>query len=355
MELASLLVFAVGAAMVLFSFGSAIREFMIPGSDGRLLARVVVRATQWAFFAAARVPRSEAGRTAVLGFFAPVSLLLIYATLLLFNFVGFALMFHALGPRTAAEAVVVSGSAISTIGFARVADVPSALLSTAEALLTTSMVALLIGYLPTITSAYLERERAIAALEAQIGPIDSGVGLLEEYARAAELDRLDELWQEWTRWFGTLGRSRGSLAGTLFLRAPGSGRSWPSAAGTVLDAAALASSIVAAADTRQADRCLRAGDAALRDIASALALRHAKIGADAAPAAITRAQFDAACDRLAAAGTPLIADRDAAWAAFRHARAGYETALQAVGRLTREPTAAWAERGEEARRRGAEP
>ena len=70
------------------------------------------------------------------------------------------------------------------------------------------LVALLIGYLPTIFAAVQQREQGIAALAAHVGLPLSGEAILIRYAGSPGLAHLDELWTDWRRWFAALGESQ---------------------------------------------------------------------------------------------------------------------------------------------------
>ena len=69
------------------------------------------------------------------------------------------------------------------------------------------------------------------------------------------------------------------------------------------------------------------------------------------PISIDRTEFDAAYDRLAAAGLPLKPDRDQCWRDFAGWRVNYDTVLLDLARLTMAPYAPWSSdrsmRGEE--------
>ena len=54
-----------------------------------------------------------------------------------------------------------------------------------------------------------------------------------------------------------------------------------------------------------------------------------------------RDEFDAVCDRLAAEGVPLKADREQAWLDFAGWRVNYDTVLLALCSITMAPPAAW--------------
>jgi hypothetical protein len=59
------------------------------------------------------------------------------------------------------------------------------------------------------------------------------------------------------------------------------------------------------------------------------------------PISISRSEFDAVYDRLAAKGVPLKPDRDQAWLDFAGWRVNYDPVLLALADLTMAPPAPW--------------
>src|SRR5207253_1677806 len=112
-------------------------------------------------------------------------------------------------------------------------------------------------------------------------------------------------------------------------------------AGAVLDAAALTSAMVDLPRDTQADLCIRAGYLALRRIADFFSIRHNPSPAPSDPIAVSREEFDTACEQLARAGVPLKLDRDRAWRDFVGWRVNYDTVLLALAALTMAPYAPW--------------
>jgi hypothetical protein len=154
---------------------------------------------------------------------------------------------------------------------------------------------------------------------------------------------MGEQWASWEAWFADLDESHTSLAPLVFFRSPQPGRSWLTAAGAVLDTAAL---MLAAVDVpyqeMQAQLCLRAGYLALRRIADLFDIPYnPDPNFPTEPVSIFRDEFDRAWDELAAAGVPLKADRDRAWQDFAGWRVNYDAPLLALAALTMAPYAPW--------------
>lgn len=136
--------------------------------------------------------------------------------------------------------------------------------------------------------------------------------------------------------------SHTTLPALVFFRSPRSGQSWVLAAGVVMDAAALQQSAVDEPYQPYPSLAIRAGTTALRHIADFFELPYnpnPQFPGD--PIHVSREQFDAACDRLAAQGVPIKVDRDLAWRNFAGWRVNYDSVLQALSRMTMAPDVPW--------------
>jgi hypothetical protein len=126
-----------------------------------------------------------------------------------------------------------------------------------------------------------------------------------------------------------------------FFRSQQPSQSWVTASGAVLDAAALQLSTVDVERDVDAQLMIRAGYIALRRICAFFDLPFPEDPKPDDPISVSRSEYDEACARLAAAGLPLRADRDAAWRDFAGWRVNYDVPLTALAALTMAPYAAW--------------
>jgi len=110
----------------------------------------------------------------------------------------------------------------------------------------------------------------------------------------------------------------------------------------VLDASALYLSCLDLPTEPRAALCVRAGYLALRRIADFFSIPYNKdphYPGD--PISVTRTEFEAALDQLAASGAPVKADRNQAWLDFAGWRVNYDLVLVSLARLTMAPEAPW--------------
>ena len=342
MDILRLLVFLLGLAIVARAVFSAIQTFVLPRSANDRLSRFVFGATLSVFRLLLRKTRTYQQRDRIMAFFAPIGLLTLIPTYLILIFLGFAGMYWALGNVGSIEqALKVSGSSIVTLGYAAPDDLADGLLMFAEAAIGLILVAVLIAYLPMMYTAFQRREQAVTLLEVRAGSPPSAVELILRYHRIHGLDQLHTLWVQWEQWFADIEESHTSLAALVFFRSPQPNHSWVTAAGAILDAAALLRSTVAVPHDAQADLCIRAGYLALHRIADFFKFHYNAHPAPDDPISLSRAEFDAAYDELAHSGVPLLPDRDQAWRDFAGWRVNYDAVLLALAAITMAPYAPW--------------
>jgi len=342
-----------GIVIIIVSTGVAIRTFMVPTGAPPLINRVLFRFTQALFDAVIRPIRSDVRRQNVLSLFAPVSLLVVLSVLLGLIGFGYTLALYGAGIKPMLRAFLFSGSALSTMGF----ESPGnnfwvIVLSAVEALTVVTIVALLIGYLPTIYSSYQQREQAVNKLDGLTGSQPDGIKVVDAYVNIFGPSRLGELWQTWIVWFDDLAISGSTLSGELYLRSSRWDRSWISAAGAMLDAAALVDSSVDLSTDPTADRLVRLGSRSLRQVLEPLRLRCPEQPKwPETPINITQQEFTEAYDHLQQSGLPMKPDKSGAWATFAQHRVQYECPLMTLVRLKKPPRGArWTTDRDEAQR-----
>ena len=336
------LIFTAGTVIVATTLLSVTRVLLVPRSAPDLLVRIVFLATRFFFRPWTKGTRPYAERDRIMAFYAPLSLLALLPTWLALILLAYTGMFWALGAPSWREAFRESGSSLLTLGFAPADKVSQVLLMFSEAAIGLILVALLIAYLPTMYAAFSRREAAVTLLEVRAGSPPSAVEMIERYHRIHGLERLSQVWPAWEAWFAEIEESHTSLPALVFFRSPQPDRSWVTAAGAVLDAAALTAATLSIPHDASADLCIRAGFIALRRVADFFQYRYnpnPHFPKD--PISITRSEFDAIYDRLAGKGVPLKPDRDQAWLDFAGWRVNYDPVLLALADLTMAPRAPW--------------
>jgi hypothetical protein len=191
-------------------------------------------------------------------------------------------------------------------------------------------------------AAFSRREEAVNLLEVRAGSPPSAVEMILRYNRIHGLAKLADYWKAWEVWFADLEESHTVLPALVFFRSPRPENSWITAAGTVLDAAALTLSSVDTPTESSAMLAIRAGFLALRRIADYFEITYpADPHFPADQVSVSRPEFEAALDRMAGLGVPLKADRDQAWQDYGGWRVNYDRVLLALCSLTMAPVAPW--------------
>jgi len=335
------LAFPAGVALVVATLGSAIRTVILPRGVPAHLTRTVFISLRWVFELRTGRLASYERRDRILAYFGPFGMLALLATWLVLVFWGFALMFWGLNGGSLYDAMVLSGSSLLTLGFATHEGLTNVFLTLSEAALGLVLLALLITYLPTVYAAFSRREQAVTALEVRAGSPPSGVEMIARYWILENITRLAMVWERWEEWFADIEETHTSFSALVFFRSPQPDHSWITAAGAVLDGAALTTSTLDLPREVQADICIRAGYLALRRIAEFFRIPYDPNPAPDDPISVTRGEFDEAYDRLAEVGVPLRADRDQAWRDFAGWRVNYDRVLVALATLTDAPSAPW--------------
>jgi hypothetical protein len=330
-----------GAALVLSTLASAIKTVVVPRAEPVLLARWVFVSVRKLF--EMRVRRAETWQAAdrIMSRFAPFGLLtlpLVWVTLVL---IGFMPIYWALGVGWPRQAFEQSGSSLLTLGFAAHHEVPVLAVSFVEATIGLGLVALLIGFLPTMYQLFSRREVLVSQLDVRAGTPPTPVALFRRAKLIGWIPELDGFWLDWERWFTEVEESHTSYLALPFFRSPHHGRSWITAAGAVLDSAALRASAIDLPHSWQAPLCLRAGYLALRRIAGAYGIRYDPDPAPTDPISITRDEFDEVLSQLAELGVPLKRDRDQAWRDFAGWRVNYDSVLLPLCGLLMAPFSPW--------------
>lgn len=334
--------FVVGTLVVYATISSAVRTVVVPRGERPRLATVVEVATQGVFrFLADRRDDPDA-RERVLSRFAPTALLLMPFCWAVGVFLGFVPIFWALGVH-GREAVIFSGSSLTTLGFSRPGELPAVEFAFLEALIGLALVALLISFLPTIYGHFSAREQLVAHMEIRAGSPPDPLEFLSRMSRIGSLDAEDmvPVWELWERWFIQLEESHTSFPALVWFRSPMPGRSWITAAGAALDAASLSVSSLAIPHQGRAQLFIRSGYVALRRVGDLFDIPYDPSPAPTDPISITRDEYDAVYDRLADGGLPVSLDREQAWRDFAGWRVNYDAVLLGLCGLIEPPEARW--------------
>jgi hypothetical protein len=340
-DMEQVLVFVFGFLLVVFILMSAIRTFVLPRSENVFLTRLIFQLIFILFQFRLHWANSYKIQDRVMAFYAPITLLVMPVVWITGVMMGYMLMFWGLGVQPLYNAFLLSGSSLLTLGFAPAENTMQMVLIFTEATIGLGLIALLIAYLPTMYTSFSKREAMVTMLEVRAGSPPSAVTMIERFNRIHNLEYLRDLWVAWEVWFTELEESHTTFIPLVFFRSPRSDLSWITAAGTVLDTAALVASTLDIPREPRADLCIRAGYLALRSIADSFEVAYNPNPSPDEPISITQQEFDEVYDRLAGQGIPVKPDRAQAWRDFGGWRVNYDAALLSLASLVMAPYAPW--------------
>lgn len=332
----------VGAVVVIRTLLSAVRTVVVPRSEYSWLTRAHFVTLRRLLRPFTRASRPFVRRDRVMALYAPLGLLMLPGVWLVLIIAGFSAIFWGCGVEPLGEAFVLSGSSITTLGFARPEGRWLTSIAVAEAAIGLGIVGLMISYLPSIYGAFSRREALVGMLEVRAGLPPSPAELFTRYNRIGRLDHLtDDVFQPWEEWFIDIEESHTSHPALVFFRSPHPERSWITAAGVVLDSAALHVSLIDVPHDARADLMLRSGFMTLRRIADYFDITYNPRPKPDDPISITRREFDIAVVELRVTGIALKPDVDKAWADFSGWRVNYDSVLVQIAHMVMAPPGRW--------------
>ena len=319
-----------GVLLLLTGWSSVIGTLIVPRQVGSWLTRWVDRVVIVAYRLVTWRVTEYRRRDQILATQSAAILLTQLVAWLAILFAGFSLVLWPFANRGISAAITDAGSSIFTLGFAEPPGAtPSAIVffAAASGLV---VVALQIGYLPTLYAAFNRRETEVALLNARAGIPNWGPELLARthYALGSgvsTLDTLPELYGRWERWAADVAESHTTYLPLVRFRSPRELSSWVISLLAVLDSAALFLTLAPEdAPTVPARLCLRSGFQCLSRIARAMGFDVAEEANPDAGITLTYEEFGDAVRRMGEVGFKMTRDPAEAWPQFVGWRVNYE-------------------------------
>jgi hypothetical protein len=203
----------------------------------------------WALVARSVTNRKR--RETLLGYFGPLSLLLLLIFWGLGLMFGFALLQWSGGSALTAQDgrpvdfwtdLYLSATTFFTLGLGDVLPKSAFahFITALECGTGFGFLAALIGYLPTIYQAFSRREANISLLDARAGSPPTATEILRRQATSGDATTLTQLLADWERWSADILESHISYPALCYFRSQHDNQSWLASLTAVLDVCALA-------------------------------------------------------------------------------------------------------------------
>ncbi len=197
-----------------------------------------------------RLPEESKLRERLLSVFAPVLVLLLLMVWISQQILGFALIWHGVGDVSGVdsffESIYYSGVVFFTVGFGEVLPTTTGLRigALAEAGLGVITTALVIGYLPSLYSAYSARETKLITLDDGSDDRITPTNLVMAWAPDADPQRVNAQFADWEQWVAGILETHSTLPLLQLFRSHDRRQNWVTALGLLSDAALHAQIIV---------------------------------------------------------------------------------------------------------------
>ena len=254
-----------------------------------------------------------------LGYFGPLSLILLLGFWAAGLILGFGLIQYGIGGHeqlsgerlTFGKILYHSGETFFTLGYGDIVPTSGGAraLSVFEAGMGFAFLGVVIGYIPVVYSSFSRREVQISMLDARAGSPPSATELLVRLAGRTEdpgvsQSVLDEVLRDWERWAAELLEAQISYPVLTFFRSQHSNQSWLGALTTMLDVSSLVLTGIEGVHPGQAKLTFAMARHAAVDLAQVVNAKYDATGPDR----LSEAEFEALRSVLEAAGLRLRTD-----------------------------------------------
>src|ERR1700676_498381 len=258
-------IFLAGLVMFFIVVWDAFEAIILPRRVTRKfrLTRFYFR-TSWALWTSITgLITSRKIRESYLGFYGPISLLVLVGVWAVGLVISFGLMQFGAGSAVSLSATTsristdlyLSGTTFFTLGLGDV--VPRSglarFLVVTEAGFGFGFLAAVIGYLPFIYGSFAEREVDISLLDSRAGTPPTAGELLRRHSFPKGLDMLSELLKNWELWSAQLMESHLSYPVLAYFRSQHDNQSWISSLAAILDACSLVMTGIEGSCAKQAE------------------------------------------------------------------------------------------------------
>jgi hypothetical protein len=243
--------FIAGVAIFLIVLWDAFEAIILPRRVTRKfrLTRLFFRTTWTTWKFVMRLASSQKRREALLGYYGPLSLLVLVGVWAVGLVFGFGLMQYGAGSAVVMSGnessfltdIYLSGTTFFTLGLGDV--IPRSGIARAlvviEAGFGFGFLAAVIGYLPFIYGSFSKREVEISLLDSRAGTPPTAGELLRRHSYEHGQEALRDLLKDWELWCAELMESHLSYPVLAYFRSQHDNQSWIASLTAILDTCAL--------------------------------------------------------------------------------------------------------------------
>jgi len=333
----SVLLALVGLVLFVVTWSSIIGTLVVPRRSRDRISHAVDLAVTWCYATATARSRDYAVRDQRLAWQASTTILVQLAVWLVLLYLGCGLMMLPFDDLGFGHALAQAGSSLFTLGYV---GPDSGTLTAIDYLAAASglvVVALQIGYLPTLYGAFNRRETEVTLLSGRAGSPAWGPEILARtrFGIGVEDDGavMDQFYLNWERWAADVSESHTNYPVLTRFRSPAKLASWLVALVAVLDSAALWLALApSTAPVQEARLALRMGFSSLRAVAETLGL---EVDPDPDPdpdaeIALTYEEYLVGIERITSTSFRVERSPEQAWPDFRGWRVNYEAVAYAL-------------------------
>lgn len=229
----------VGLFLFIATTISILRTIVVPRALTSVIADSISRSvTGFHRFLAYR-RKSYVKQDSILAWVGPMIIVSQIVVWLILYLISYGLWIYGLGGSDFTDAFREAGSSLFTLGFAGTTNFGPTILAFMAAATGPIVIALLIGFLPTIYGAYIDREVNVSLLGVSGGQPSWGPELLARLTLNGQVSDIPDRMNSWTKWFGDLRLTHTTYQVLVHIRSASPYRHWVIASITTLDAAAL--------------------------------------------------------------------------------------------------------------------
>lgn len=231
--------FVLGVVILVLTFSSLVRTMVIPRNRVSGLYALVIRSSDTTFRVLMRMRRSFPSRDRLLAWNGAMGIIAALIVWLLAFLAAYGLMIYGVSNGSVWDSFLQAGSGLLTLGLVGTPTGSVTFVDFLAAMTGPAVIALLIGFLPTLYQAYLTRENQVLLSSSLTGAPAWGPEMLSRSHLIDGTTNLPNIYQSWIEW-----TTQTRLTQTLYpalnrFRSPVDSRNWLISLLATMDSAAL--------------------------------------------------------------------------------------------------------------------